>query len=64
MKKILILGVIFLAVASTRADVPASIKPVSVGLGGFSYWSAAPWANTMLSGAEMVGVLERLGIAG
>jgi len=42
---------LFLAM-SARADVPQPLKPVGLGLGGYSYWSAAPFANTMLSGSE------------
>lgn len=34
------------------ADPPPTFKPVSLGLGGYNYWSAAPFANTLMSGGE------------
>lgn len=41
-----------LAVASSRADTPANLSPVGVGLGGFSYYTSGPFADTAKSGAN------------
>lgn len=41
-------------VAGAWADVPTSLKPVSIGLGGYAYWSSSPFANTVLSGGNWI----------
>jgi len=50
-KVMLCVGGVFIG-CGVNADVPTSIKPVSIGLSGFAYWSSGPFANTLQSGAE------------
>jgi len=38
----------------TRADIPASVKPVSLGLGSYNYYSNGPFADTALTGANWI----------
>lgn len=44
----------FLAAPFLRADIPPVIKPVGLGLGGYSYWSTSPFANTLLSAGAWI----------
>ncbi len=44
------LSLLSLSPLTLHADVPTTVKPVGVGLGGFSYYSSGPFANTMLTG--------------
>lgn len=37
-----------------RSDIPTGVKPVSVGLGGYNYYSSGPFANTMLTGSQWI----------
>ncbi|MDX2111637.1 MAG: thrombospondin type 3 repeat-containing protein [Verrucomicrobiota bacterium] len=42
----------FLIAASLRADAPAQFKSLGIGLGGFNYYTAGPFANTMMTGGD------------
>jgi len=59
---IICVGVVFIG-CRLNADVPTSIKPVSIGLGGFAYWSSGPFANTLQSGAQWLEYDTNLGNA-
>lgn len=41
-----------LAAAFCHADIPTNIKPVGLGLGGYSYWGSGPFADTFKSGGS------------
>jgi hypothetical protein len=45
---------LLLAAFWARADIPIAIKPTSVGLGGFSYWSGGPFADTARTGSNWI----------
>ena len=36
------------------ADIPTNLKPLSVGLGGFNYWTSTPFANSFLTGGGWI----------
>lgn len=40
--------------SSAFADIPTNLKPVGLGLGGFSYYSSGPFANTALTGGGWI----------
>jgi hypothetical protein len=37
-----------------HADVPTDLKPLGMGLGGFSYWNSSPFADGMLSSSDWI----------
>ena len=44
------LSLVFILSQSLWGDTPTNLKPVSVGLGSFNYYSSGPFANTLLTG--------------
>jgi hypothetical protein len=52
MKKLHVLFLLALSLSSVRADIPATIRPIAAGLGGYNYWSHGVFANTMHSSSE------------
>lgn len=48
----LLFGLLFSTQLPLQADAPATLRPIAAGLGGYSYWSHGPFANTFLSASE------------